>query len=104
MSEKTFKKWMEDPSTLTHDEIRGVLLWRDENPAEASRLLLRREESRREEYDKAALRDAWLARGGDPADFDQQYPNLRKEHQASRLRELDGSARGASMDRVRSNF
>jgi|SRR5215208_116991 hypothetical protein len=104
MSETTFKKRLEEPNKLTLAEVSEVLQWRDEHPAETSRVKAALEARRREEYDKAALRDAWAAQGGDAQDFEKQWPKLREEHLSSRLREIDSSTKSAAFSRVRSNF
>jgi len=54
------------------------------------------EARKREEHDKDALREAWLAQGHDERDFAKHYPALRDEHNRSKLEELERGARDAS--------
>jgi hypothetical protein len=47
------------------------------------------EARRREERDRENLRSAWLAQGGDERVFEREYPRVKAERGAARLRELD---------------
>jgi hypothetical protein len=50
------------------------------------------------------LRGAWLAQGGDERAFEREWPKMRGEAEAARLRELDRGAREAGVRHTRSVF
>jgi hypothetical protein len=96
-ADKIFQRYVEyGPGTLSVDEVASALQWRDENPAEALAISRRSDQQAREADDKEALRATWELQGGDPTVFEREYKRLRQEHEAAKLAELEGGARGAS--------
>ena len=77
-------------------DVGAVLRWRDDHRSAALRVELRLKAERKERDERHLLQESWLASGGDKATFDKEYPKLRDEHRAARLRDLDRGAREAS--------
>jgi hypothetical protein len=86
------------PDALDEQELRTVLEFQDTEPQAASRIKRKHESEEREAADREAARDVWLARGEDERAFEREWPKLKQESEAARLREMD---RGAKEDFAR---
>ena len=94
----------EGPGRLKLSETTAALRFRDEEPTAALRIRIAAETRKREGEEEAALREAWLLQGNDERDFRREYPKLKAERDAARLRELDEGARGAAARRMARSF
>jgi hypothetical protein len=105
MSQADFEKWLADgPGALSPERVSAALTWRDTNPVEARTLEARHREVRREAQDRESLRAVWMAKGGDELAFKREWPKLKQENEAIRLKELDRGAREAITRHMRSTF
>lgn len=105
MGEKAYKRYVErGPDALPLEETKAALEFRDTHPVAAGRIRAAVETRRREAQDKGALRGALLAQGGDERAFEREWPKMRGEAEAARLRELDRGAREAGVRHTRSVF
>jgi hypothetical protein len=84
--------------------VSAALTWHDTNPVEARTLEACHREVRREAQDRESLRAVWIAKGGDELAFEREWPKLKQENEAIRLRELDRGAREAITRHMRSTF
>jgi hypothetical protein len=105
MSEKVFKLYVErGPDAMSLDETKQALAWKDANPADALAISRQHEARAREADDREALKATWLIQGGDAKAFEREWPKLKAEHEAARLREIDEGARGATARAVWRSF
>jgi hypothetical protein len=105
MSRKDYERWLADgPGALSLKRVSAALTWRDTNPVEARTLEACHREVRREAQDRESLRAVWIAKGGDELAFEREWPKLKQENEAARLRELDRGAREAFTRHMRSTF
>ena len=68
-----------DPSTLSPEELRERLTWRDEHPAEVIRAEREREAQRRLDEKMVNAREGFLLAGGDVKDWAKQEQQIRDE-------------------------
>ena len=68
-----------DPNTLSPEELRERITWRDEHPAEVVRAEREREAQRRLDQEMANARDGFLLAGGDARDWAKQEKQIRDE-------------------------
>jgi hypothetical protein len=102
----TYNKHLEDvdPSTLSPEELRERLSWRDQHPAEVTRA--ERDRAARQRLD-AQMRDAhegFIAAGGDSADWPAVEQEMREELIADQTKAAAEAAHAESFRRMARNF
>jgi hypothetical protein len=80
---------------LDEQELRKAFEFQDTELEAASRIRRKHENEQREAADREAARDEWLARGEDARAFEREWPKIKQEREAARLREMDRGAKEA---------
>ena len=93
-----------DLSTLSPEEIKERLTWRDAHPAEVTRYEREREAQRRLEMKMADARDGFLLAGGTEADWKCQERHVRDELLGEEARQAAEAAHAESLRQMRRNF
>jgi hypothetical protein len=93
-----------DPNTLSPDELRARLAWRDEHPVEVTRAERAREGQRRLDAQMQDAREGFIAAGGSPADWPAVEKEIRAELMLDEARATAEAAHAASFRRMQRNF
>ena len=93
-----------DPSTLSPEELRERLTWRDENPAEVIRADREREAQRRLDQKLTHARDGFLLAGGDAKDWAKQEKQIRDELVRDAAKAEAEAAHAAAFRQTRNTF
>jgi hypothetical protein len=93
-----------DPSTLSPEELRERLTWRDAHPAEVTRAEREREAQRRLEMKMQDARDGFLLAGGDVKDWPKQEKQIRDELIRDEAKAAAEAAHAAAFRQMKSNF
>jgi hypothetical protein len=93
-----------DPNTLSPEELRERLTWRDEHPAEVIRADREREARRRLDQEMANARDGFLLAGGDANDWAKQKKQIRDELVRDEAKAAAEAAHAAAFRQTKSNF
>ena len=93
-----------DPSTLSPEELRERLTWRDENPAEVIRADREREAQRRLDQKMVNARDGFLLAGGDAKDWPKHERQVRDELVRDEAKTAAEAAHVAAFRRIKSTF
>jgi hypothetical protein len=93
-----------DPSTLSPEELRERLRWRDENPAEVIRAEREREAQRRLDQKMVNAREGFLLAGGDARDWASQEKQIRDELVRDEAKSAAEAAHTAAFRQMRNNF
>jgi DNA-binding transcriptional MerR regulator len=105
MSQADFERYLEKGADgLPLDEVRRVLRWQDEHPAEALAAQRRHEQARRDEDDRSGALAAWKASGRDEREFGPEFDRLKRERDSVALRAMTDGARDASQRAFWRNF
>lgn len=86
---------------LTLDQIDQMSRGQIEAYADARRQELeteKREQS--EEAERDAIKRQFVAEGGSVEDFDREWPRIKRERSAARIRQIDQGARSAALRRT----
>jgi len=105
-SNMTYNKHLEevDPSTLSPEELRERLTWRDEHPAEVIRADREREARRRLDQEMVNAREGFLLAGGDARDWAKQEQQIRDELVRDEAKATAEAAHAAALRQMKSNF
>ena len=93
-----------DPSTLSPEELRERLTWRDEHQPEVIRYEREREAQRRLDEKMADAKDGFLLAGGEEKDWAKQEKQIRAELVADEAKAAAEAARAASFEQMRKSF
>ena len=93
-----------DLSTLSPEEIKERLTWRDAHPAEVTRYEREREAQRRLEMKMADARDGFLLAGGDAKDWPKQEKQIRDEQIRDEAKAAAEAAHNAAARSMWRNF
>jgi hypothetical protein len=93
-----------DPGTLSPEELRERLTWRDEHPAEVIRAEREREAQRRLDKKMADAKDGFLLAGGDAKDWAKQEKQIRDELVRDAAKTEAEAAHAAAFRQMKSNF
>ena len=93
-----------DLSTLSPEEIKERLTWRDAHPAEVTRAEREREAQRRLEMKMADARDGFLLAGGDAKDWAKQEKQIRDELIRDEAKAAAEAAHAAAFRQTKNNF
>ena len=93
-----------DPSTLSPEELRERLRWRDEHPAEVIRAEREREAQRRLDQKMVNAREGFLLAGGDVKDWAKQEQQIRDELVRDEAKATAEAAHAAAFRQMKSNF
>jgi hypothetical protein len=93
-----------DLSTLSPEEIKERLTWRDAHPAEVIRYEREREAQRRLEMKMADARDGFLLAGGDAKDWAKQEKQIRDELVRDEAKAAAEAAHAAAFRQTKNNF
>jgi hypothetical protein len=93
-----------DPSTLSPEELRERLTWRDENPAEVIHAKREREAQRRLDQKMVNAREGFLLAGGDARDWAKQEQQIRDELVRDEAKATAEAAHAAAFRQMKSNF
>jgi hypothetical protein len=93
-----------DPSTLSPEELRERLTWRDEHPAEVIRADREREAQRRLGQKMQNARDGFLLAGGDAKDWPKHERQVRDELVRDEAKAAAESAHAAAFRQMKSSF
>ena len=93
-----------DPDSVPFEERIAELEEAKRDPVKAIRA--QRERSNREqlERDREDLKEAWLAGGATEKEFEQNWPELRRERLKLRAEEAEARARGEAFRQMRKDF
>ena len=102
----TYNKHLEevDPSTLSPEELRERLTWRDEHPAEVIRADREREARRRLDQEMVNAREGFLLAGGDARDWAKQEQQIRDELVRDEAKATAEAAHAAALRQMKNNF
>jgi hypothetical protein len=92
------------PSTLSPEELRERLTWRDEHPAEVLRAEREREARRRLDQKMINARDGFLLAGGDAKDWPKHERQVRDELVRDEAKTAAEAAHVAAFRRMKSTF
>jgi hypothetical protein len=93
-----------DPSTLSPEELRERLRWRDEHPAEVIRAEREREARRRLDQKMLGAREGFLLAGGDARGWAKQEQQIRDELVRDEAKSAAEAAHAAAFRQMRNNF
>jgi hypothetical protein len=93
-----------DPGTLSPEELRERLTWRDEHPAEVIRAERAREAQRRLDQKMINARDGFLVAGGDAKDWPMHERQVRDELVRNEAKTAAEAAHAAAFRQMKSNF
>ena len=93
-----------DPSTLSPEELRERLSWRDAHQPEVIRAEREREAQRRLDEKMADAKDGFLLAGGEEKDWAKQEKQIRAELVADEAKAAAEAARAASFEQMRKSF
>jgi hypothetical protein len=93
-----------DPSTLSPDELRERLTWRDEHPAEVIRAERERAAQQRLDEEMVNARDGFLLAGGDARDWAKVEKQIRDELVRDAAKAEAEAAHAAAFRQMRNNF
>ena len=93
-----------DPNTLSPEELRERLAWRDEHPAEVISAERESEGRRRLEKEMANARDGFLLSGGDVKDWPSAEQEIRAELVRDEAKAAAEAAHTAAFRHMKSNF
>ncbi len=93
-----------DPGTLSPEELRERLTWRDEHPAEVIRAEREREAQRRLDQKMINARDGFLLAGGDAKDWPKHERQVRDELVRDAAKAEAEAAHAAAFRQMKSNF
>jgi hypothetical protein len=93
-----------DPSTLSPEELRERLTWRDEHQPEVIRHEREREAQRRLDQKLTHARDGFLLAGGDAKDWAKQEKQIRDELVRDEAKAAAEAAHAAAFMRTKSAF
>lgn len=93
-----------DLSTLTPEEIKERLHWRDEHPAEVLRAEREREAQRRLDAQMQDARDGFLLAGGTEEEWKRQEKQIRGELISDEAKAAAGAAHNAAARTMWRNF
>ena len=93
-----------DPGTLSPEELRERLTWRDEHPAEVIRADREREARRRLDQKMINARDGFLLAGGDAKDWAKQEKQIRDELVRDEAKTAAEAAHASAFRQTKRNF
>jgi len=93
-----------DPSTLSPEELRERLTWRDEHPAEVIRADREREARRRLDQKMVNARDGFLLAGGDAKDWPKHERQVRDELVRDEAKAAAEAAHAAAFRQTKNSF
>ena len=93
-----------DPSTLSPEELRERLTWRDEHPAEVIRADREREAQRRLDQKMVNAREGFLLAGGDAKDWPKHERQVRDELVRDEAKTAAEAAHASAFRQMKSNF
>ena len=93
-----------DPDSVPFEERIAELEEAKRDPVKAIRATRARRNQEQLERGRKDLKEAWLASGATEQEFEQNWPELRKEQIKRRGEEAEAQARGESLRRMRKNF
>ncbi len=93
-----------DLSTLSPEEIKERLDWRDKHPAEVTRYEREREAQRRLDAQMQDARDGFLLAGGTEEEWKRQEKQIRSELISDEAKAAAGAARADFARQMQRNF
>ena len=93
-----------DPNTLSPEELRERLTWRDEHPAEVIRAEREREAQRRLDQKMINAREGFLLAGGDVKDWAKQETQIRDDLVRDEAKTAAEAAHAAAFRQTIKNF
>jgi hypothetical protein len=105
MSGELYERYLDEgPESLSIDELRAALDWKDEHPTESLRHRQDREVAVLQAQDRANLKAEFLRQGGTPEEFERYYQARRDQTLGERVEREEAEAHRASFNRTRSTF
>jgi hypothetical protein len=93
-----------DPNTLSPEELRERLTWRDEHPAEVIRAEREREARRRLDQEMVNARNGFLLAGGDAKDWAKQEKQIRDELVRDEAKAAAEATHASAFRQIKTNF
>ena len=93
-----------DPDSVPLEERIAELEEAKRDPVKAVRATRERHNREQLERDREELKEAWLASGATEREFEQNWPELRKEEIKRRAEEAEAQARDESLRQMKNNF
>jgi hypothetical protein len=93
-----------DTNTLSPEELRERLTWRDEHPAEVIRAERGREAQRRLDQKMQSARDGFLLAGGDAKDWPKHERQVRDELVRNEAKAAAEAAHASALRQMKSSF
>jgi hypothetical protein len=93
-----------DPSTLSPEELREHLAWRDEHPAEIIHAEREREAQRRLDQKMVNAREGFLLAGGAARDWAKQEQQIRDELVRDEAKATVEAAHAAAFRQMKNSF
>jgi hypothetical protein len=93
-----------DPDSVPFEERVSELEEARRDPVKAIRATRERRNREQLARDREDLKEAWLASGATEQEFEQNWPELRREQIKLRAEEAEAQARGEAFRQMKSNF
>jgi hypothetical protein len=93
-----------DPDTVPLEERIAELEEAERNPVKAIRAARERRNREQLERDREDLKESWIAGGATEREFEQNWPQLRREQLKRRGEQAEAQARAESFRQMRKNF
>jgi hypothetical protein len=105
MSKQNFEKWLADgPDSMSHEDVKAALDWRDANRHEAFSARQEYETHRALEERRELLVETARRQGADASEATRLAQRLMDEEREQSIREADETTRHATARRVHKNF
>lgn len=93
-----------DPDSVPFEERIAELAEAEENPLKAIRAQRERRNQEQLERYRKDQKEVWLASGATEGEFEENWPELRREQLKRRGEEAEAQARAASLQEMRKSF
>jgi hypothetical protein len=93
-----------DPDSVPLEERIAEFEEAKRDPMKAIRATRERHNQEQLKRDRADLEEAWLASGATEKEFEQNWPQLRREQLKRRAEEVEAQARDESLRQMRKSF
>ena len=93
-----------DPDSVPLEERIAELEEAKRDPVKAIHATRERRNREQLERDREDLKESWLASGATEKEFEQNWPQLRREQLKLRAEEAEAQARGESLRQMQRNF
>ena len=93
-----------DPDSVPLEERIAELEEARANPVKAIRAQRERRNQEQLERDRGSLKESWIAGGATEKEFEQNWPQLRKEQLKRRGEQAEVQARAESFEQMRKSF